>query len=202
METIIQNEIIIVMNDIIKKIEIKKKRADYQKMYRNTEKGKKATKRALIKYQNSEKGKKILKMSIKKYQQSEQGKKRRKIYIKSEKGRERNTISCRKYYNKKRGEILKEREFQTIIPTKVGNGGEILLGGYKKRNWTKNGESILRECKRRCKKPYKASMTWKAIGILLNRPQKAIRSKWREMIDKDREELNEEIILLKPNIGI
>ena len=40
------------------------------------------------------------------------------------------------------------------------------------------------------------------IGILLNRPQKAIRSKWREMIDKDREELNEEVILLKPNIGI
>lgn len=185
MENIIQNEIIILMNDIIKKIEIKKKRSDYQKKYRNTEKGKNASKMGLKKYHNSDKGKKILKISIKKYQQTDKGK-----------------SSSRKYYNKKRDKILKEREFQSIIPTKVGNGGEILLGCYKKRNWTKKEESILRECKRRCKKPYKASMTWKAIGILLNRPQKAIRSKWREMIDKDREELNEEIILLKPNIGI
>ena len=77
-----------------------------------------------------------------------------------------------------------------------------MLGSYKRRNWTKNEENILRECKRRSKSPYKASMTWKKIGILLNRPQKSIREKWRRMIEKERDDEDEEIILLRPNVGI
>ena len=52
---------------------------------------------------------------------------------------------------------------------------------------------MLRECKRRCKSPYKKAMTWKQIGIKLNRPQKQIREKWRRMIEEDREDSDEEI---------
>ena len=89
--------------------------------------------------------------------------------------------------------LLKE----DIIPSRVGGGGEIMLGSYKRRNWTKKEEDILRECKRRCKSPYKASMTWKQMGILLNRPQKSIRGKWRRMIEQDVEDSDEEIILLE-----
>lgn len=138
------------------------------------------------KYYNN--NKQIFKKASKKYQQSDKGKEKCKELVK-------------RYEKKKREIILKRREEEDIVPTIVGGGGEILSTGYKRRNWTKKEEDILRECKRRCKSPYKAGMTWKQIGIKLNRPQKQIREKWRRMIEEDREDSDEEIVL-QPNIGL
>jgi hypothetical protein len=194
------------------------KKRIYQRKYENSEKGKETKQRYQNKYQKTEKGKEIIRKAVKKwreknpekcketirrYQHSEKGKET--IRKSNKKWREKNPEKmkaiCDRAHKKKRIKILKVREEEDIIPTKVGGRGEILLGtSYKRRNWTKKEENILRECKRRCKSPYKACMTWKAIGILLNRPQKSIRNKWRRMIEEEEEE--EEIILLQPNIGI
>lgn len=222
-----QYEVYEVINKMIKKIEIREKKRISQQKYRQTEKGKEKQRIYQRKYQKTEKGKEITrkwreknvekwKEGRRRYHNSEKGKETMRRYQHSEKGketirksnkiwREKNpekmkVISARSH-KKKRIKILKAREEEDIIPTKVGGRGEILLGtSYKRRNWTKKEENILRECKRRCKSPYKAGMTWKAIGILLNRPQKSIRKKWRRMIEEEEEE--EEIILLQPNIGI
>jgi hypothetical protein len=184
---------------MITTIVIKEKNRIYQRKYQKTEKGKETIRRyqktekgkeAMRRYQQSEKGKE----AMRRYQQSEKGKETIRIYQHSERFKEIN----KRYKNKKREKILKAREEEDIIPTEVGGAGEILSSGkYKRRNWTKKEENILRECKRRCKSPYKVSMPWKAIGILLNRPRKSIRNKWRRMIEDE-----EEIILLQPNIGI
>lgn len=198
MELARQYEVYSVINKMITKLENREKNNSYQRKYYNN-------------------NKEIFKKASKKYQQSDKGKDTIRRYHKSEKGKEAIRKGNRKYYlnnkekckeidkrykKKKREIILKKREEEDIVPTVVGGAGEILLGKYKRRNWTKKEEDILRECKRRSKSPYKPSLTWKKIGILLNRPQKSIREKWRRMIEKDREESYEEIILLQPNIGI
>jgi hypothetical protein len=152
----------------------------------------------ITKLEKKEKNKK----TISKYQKSDKG--RTVVKKCNARWRKNNPERCKEIsnrsHNKRRQKILKAREEEDIIPTMTGGVGEIILASYKKRNWTKEEENILRECKRRCKRPYKAGMTWKAIGILLNRPQKSIRDKWRRMIEAEEEE--EEIILLQPNIGV
>ena len=198
MELAIQWELSEIMNKMITKLENREKTNSYQRKYYNN---------------NKEKFKK----ASKKYQESDKGKETKRRYNESEKGKESIRKSCKKWrkknpekhkeidkrYSKKRREnLLKRREEEDIVPTIVGGGGEILSTGYKRRNWTKKEEDILRECKRRCKSPYKAGMTWKQIGIKLNRPQKQIREKWRRMIEEDREDSDEEIVLLQPNIGL
>ena len=198
MELARQYEVYEVINKMITKLENREKNNSYQRKYYNN-------------------NKEIFKKASKKYQQSDKGKDTIRRYHKSEKGKEAIRKGNRKYYlnnkekckeidkrykKKKREKILKKREEEDIVPSRVGGGGEIMLGSYKRRNWTKKEEDILRECKRRSKSPYKASLTWKKIGILLNRPQKSIREKWRRMIEKDREESDEEVIILQPNIGI
>ena len=150
----------------------------------------------ITKLEKKEKNKK----TISKYQKSDKG--RTVVKKCNARWRKNNPERCKEIsnrsHNKRRQKILKAREEEDIIPTEVGGAGEILSSGkYKRRNWTKKEENILRECKRRCKSPYKVSMPWKAIGILLNRPRKSIRNKWRRMIEDE-----EEIILLQPNIGI
>ena len=197
MELAIQYEVYEVINKMITKIENKEKVNIYQRDYYHN--NKEIFKKASKKYQQSEKGKK----TIRRYYRSEKGKEiirnQNKLWRKNnpEKFKE---ISDRSH-RKKRQKILKRREDEDIVPSRVGGGGEIMLGSYKRRNWTKKEENILRECKRRCKSPYKAGMTWKKIGILLNRPHKSIREKWRRMIEKDMEDSDEELILLKPNVG-
>jgi len=198
MELAIQYEVYEVINKMITKIENKEKVNKYQRDYYNN--NKEIFKKASKKYQQSEKGKK----TIRRYYRSEKGKEI--IRNQNKQWRKKNPekfkeISNRSHH-KKRQKVLKTREEEDIVPTVVGGAGEILLGKYKRRNWTKKEEDILRECKRRCKSPYKASMTWKQIGILLNRPQKSIRGKWRRMIEQDVEDSDEEIILLRPNVGI
>jgi len=198
MELAIQYEVYEVINKMITKIENKEKVNKYQRDYYNN--NKEIFKKASKKYQQSEKGKK----TIRRYYRSEKGKEI--IRNQNKQWRKKNPekfkeISNRSHH-KKRQKVLKRREEEDIVPTVVGGAGEILLGKYKRRNWTKKEEDILRECKRRCKSPYKASMTWKQIGILLNRPQKSIRGKWRRMIEQDVEDSDEEIILLRPNVGI
>ncbi len=198
MELAIQYEVYEVINKMITKIENKEKVNKYQRDYYNN--NKEIFKKASKKYQQSEKGKK----TIRRYYRSEKGKEI--IRNQNKQWRKKNPekfkeISNRSHH-KKRQKVLKRREEEDIVPTVVGGAGEILLGKYKRRNWTKKEEDILRECKRRCKSPYKASMTWKQIGILLNRPQKSIRGKWRRMIEQYVEDSDEEIILLRPNVGI
>ncbi len=197
MELAIQIEVYEVINKIIIKIEKIEKKNSYQRKYYNN--NKEIFKKASKKYQQSEKGKK----TGRRYRQSEKGKEiikkgRREYYL-------NNKEKCHKinyrYRKKKRELILKRREEEDIVPTVVGGAGEILFQNYKRRNWTKKEENILRECKRRCKANSKVGMTWKKIGILLNRPHKSIREKWRRMIEKEREDSDEEIILLRPNMG-
>lgn len=197
MELAIQIEVYEVINKMIMKIEKKERKNSYQREYYNN-------------------NKEIFKKASKKYQQSEKGKKTGRRYRQSEKGKEiikkghreyylNNKEKCHKinyrYRKKKREIILKRREEEDIVPTVVGGAGEILFQNYKRRNWTKKEENILRECKRRCKANSKVGMTWKKIGILLNRPKKNVREKWRRMIEKEREDSDEEIILLTPNMG-
>tara|TARA_B100000575_G_C23097040_1_gene632778 strand:+ start:229 stop:837 length:609 start_codon:yes stop_codon:yes gene_type:complete len=193
-----QYEVYGVINKIITILERRERKKSYQKKYYNN--NKEIFKKASKKYHKSEKGKK----TMKRYCQSEKGKE--SIRKSGKKWREKNPEKMKEIINrsqrKKREKILKRREEEDIVPTVVGGAGEILLKGYKRRNWTKKEEDILRECKRRSKSPYKASMTWKQIGILLNRPQKSIRGKWRRMIEQDMEDSDEEIILLQSNIGI
>ena len=178
MELAIQWELSEIINKMITKLENREKNNSYQREYYNN-------------------NKQIFKKAIKKYQQSEKGKKTIGRYYRSEKFKEINN----RCHSKRRQKILKRREEDDIVPTVVGGAGEILLGNYKRRNWTKKEENMLRECKRRCKSPYKKAMTWKQIGIKLNRPQKQIREKWRRMIEEDREDSDEEIVL-QPNIGL
>ncbi len=198
MELAIQYEVYEAINRMITKIEKKEKVNIYQRDYYHN--NKEIFKKASKKYQQSEKGKK----TIRRYYRSEKGKEI--IKNQNKQWREKNPEKFKKIqdraHHKKRQKILKRREEEDIIPSRVGGGGEIMLGSYKRRNWTKNEENILRECKRRSKSPYKASMTWKKIGILLNRPQKSIREKWRRMIEKEMDDEDEEIILLRPNVGI
>ena len=196
MEFAIQWEVSEVINKMIKKLENREKKNSYQKKYYNN--NKEIYKKANKKYQQSEKGKK----TMRRYWQSEKG---REIIRKSgKKWRKKNPEKFKEINNrchsKRREKILKRREEEDIVPTIVGGAGEILSTGYKRRNWTKKDEEVLRECKRRCKSPYKKAMTWKQIGIKLNRPQKQIREKWRQMIQKDKEDSDEEIVL-QPNIG-
>ena len=197
MELAMQWELSEIINKMITRLENREKNNSYQRKYYNNNKH-------------------IFKKASKKYQESDKGKETKRRYNESEKGKESIRKSCKKWRKKnrekyreidkrnkkkKRENLLKRREEEDIVPTIVGGGGEILSTGYKRRNWTKKEEDILRECKRRCKSPYKAGMTWKQIGIKLNRPQKQIREKWRRMIEEDREDSDEEI-LLQPNIGL
>lgn len=79
---------------------------------------------------------------------------------------------------------------------------EIISPKYKRnRKWTKEEENILLGYKRRIREDC-VFMSWKKIGIKLNRPQKSVREKWRKMLSKIEEDSDEEIILLQPKIGI
>ena len=197
MELAIQWELSEIINKMIIKLENREKNNSYQRKYYNNNKH--IFKKASKKYQQSEKGKK----TIRRYYRSEKGKEI--IRNQSKQWRKKNPEKFKEINNrchsKRRQKILKRREEDDIVPTVVGGAGEILLGNYKRRNWTKKEENMLRECKRRCKSPYKKAMTWKQIGIKLNRPQKHIREKWRRMIEEDREDSDEEIVL-QPNIGL
>jgi len=149
----------------------KEKFAIASKKYSSSDKGKATTK----KYRESESGGEAYRRSTKKYRESESGK---------EMIRKGNKKYQRKKRNNNNEKIQKMAENGELPKTKVNRLNEILPGSYKypNRPWSLYEEKILREGIRRG--PDKVRKTWKQIGIILNRPQKQVRTKWRSMIEK------------------
>ena len=111
----------------------------YNKKWRQTERGKESSKKALQKYEKSEKGKQkrneyqqsergreVANKALRKYQNSEKGRQKSKEYRESKRGRQVNRRAQKKYLGSEKGKRNRDEYFQT-------EDAQTKVKGYQKK---------------------------------------------------------------------
>ena len=97
----------------------------------------------------------------------------------------KNTVKGKQFYQRqwtKRKKKIQDERRDNYQPTPTNVLNEIGFHNYKRREWSNNDIMLL--INYRCSGKRKKFISWKKIGIELNRPQKEVRAKWREILDK------------------